>query len=83
VFGVHGKVREKSSRKVSEASSFTKSGERERFRERLTQCQWQEWDWVQLLGCFSDILLIEDVSVMEGCGRERNAYIALDAHPTS
>ena len=35
--------------------------------EYLTQCRWQERDWVQLLGRFRDILLIKDVSAMKGC----------------
>ena len=48
-------------KKLSKASSFAEwRGARggERRRECLTQRQWQEWDRVQILRCFIDILLI-------------------------
>jgi len=44
--------------------------------------QWQKWDWVQLSGCFVDILL-PDISAVEGREWEGNTYVALDAHSTS
>jgi len=51
--------------------------------EHLAHFQWQEWDWVQLLGRFGDILSVKDVSVIKDYERARNTYITLDAHSTS
>jgi len=48
--------------KLSEASSFIEhreNEEEERYHGCLTQCQWQEWDWVQILGCFVDIIALD------------------------
>jgi len=52
-------------------------------RGHLAHLQWQEWDWVQLLGRFGDILPVKDVSAIKDYGRARNTYITLDAHSTS